>query len=156
MIQRKQSIYLLLVTIMMSFVLIRPYAELSLKDGKTLVFHSLTIKMYSNSQDYIKYRNSLPLFLVVVFAGALSFINIFYYHRRILQIRLCIINYILLISVLIIMFLYYYSLRTEMDNIRHAFRLAGVYPIIGIIMNFLAYRAIQQDELLVASYNRLR
>jgi hypothetical protein len=156
MIQRKQSIYLLLVTIMMSFVLIRPYAELSLKDGKTLVFQSLSIKMYSGPQEYIKYKNTLPLFLAVIFAGALSFINIFYYNRRILQIRLCIINYILLISILIIMFIYYYSLRTEMDNIRHAFRLAGVYPIIGIIMNFLAYRAIHQDELLVTSYNRLR
>jgi hypothetical protein len=156
MIQRKQSIYLLLVTIMMSFLLIRPYAEIVLMDGKYLVFHSLEVKMYTTANEISNYRYTIPLFLVVFAAGALSFVNIFFYNRRILQIRLCIINYFLLISMLVIMVIYYFTLRSEIENTRHVFRVAGVYPILGFVMNLLAYRAIQQDELLVSSYNRLR
>jgi hypothetical protein len=33
---------------------------------------------------------------------------------------------------------------------------AAIFPIIAIIFNFLAYRAIHQDELLVKSYDRIR
>jgi hypothetical protein len=156
MIQRKQSIYLLLITVLMSFMLVRPYAELSLKDGKTLMFHSLTIKMYSSPENYVNYKHTLSLFLVIVITGALSFINIFFYNRRILQMRLCIISYLLLMCILIIMFIYYSSERASLENIRHNFLMAGVFPILGIVMNFLAVRGIHQDEMLVKSYDRIR
>lgn len=156
MIQRVQSVYLLLITILMSFLLVRPYAELVLRDGSPLVFNSLSIKKYTSSDDYEKYRKTLPLFLLVIITGALSFVNIFFFQKRLLQIRLCMIGFILLMIILIIMIIYYISTRYVLDHSLHAFRLAVIFPIMAIIMNFMAYRAIHHDEMLVNSYNRIR
>ena len=156
MIQRVQSIYLLLITILMSFLLARPYAELILKDGNSLVFNTLSIKKYTTSENYEKYKKTMPLFLLVVITGALCFVNIFFFQKRLLQIRICMISFILLMIILIIMFIYYSSARNVLDHSLHTFRLAVIFPIIAIIMNFLAYRAIHHDEMLVNSYNRIR
>ncbi len=81
MIQRVQSVYLLLITILMSFLLVRPYAEIVLRDGKPIVFTSLSIKKYTSSDDYEKYRKTLPLFLLVIITGALSFVKSFSFKR---------------------------------------------------------------------------
>lgn len=156
MIQRKQSVYLLLVTVFMSFLLISPYAELVFKDGSSMIFNSLSIKIHPVSGNQETYRTTLPLLLLIVMTGMLSFINIFFYNHRIWQIRICIISCLLLFIILAIMFVYYTGARNKFPNIHHYFKMAGVFPIVGFIMNFLAYRAIHQDEMLVNSYNRLR
>ena len=44
MIQRVQSLYLLLITILMSLMVVLPYAELILGDGQTITFHSYAIE----------------------------------------------------------------------------------------------------------------
>jgi hypothetical protein len=156
MIQRVQSIYLLLVTILMSFLLMRPYAEITLTQGQALIFHSLTIERYTPPDTFEKYRTTLPLFLMIIITGAVSFANIFLFNRRIVQIRLCFVSFILLAVILIIMFIYYSSARGALDYTLHVFRLAAVFPILAIVMTFLAYRAINHDELLVSSYKRIR
>ena len=107
MIQRKQSIYLLLVTVLMSFLLIRPYAELALIDGQTLVFHSLLLEITSNPHESVNISNiQCRLFLLVLLTGSSEFCqHIFYYNRRILQIRLCIVSAVLLVLIMLIMFI---------------------------------------------------
>ncbi len=54
MIQRVQSVYLLLVTVLMSFMLILPYAELTLTDGQSL---DLSLLMGSKVYSREKLRN---------------------------------------------------------------------------------------------------
>jgi uncharacterized membrane protein len=156
MIQRKQSIYLLLVAVMMSWTLLRPYAEMVLRDGYTLIFYGLSIKKHStlNEFEYLKY--TAPLFLLILITGSLNLVNIFLFNRRILQIRLCIASVILLAFILLTMLYYDTMARSTYDYTLHTFRLAAIFPIIGIILNFLAYRAIHGDELLVKSYDRIR
>jgi hypothetical protein len=156
MIQRKQSVYLMLVAVMMSWLLIRPYAEISIADGRMLIFHSLVIKNYSTPHDFVNYMYTIPLVLIVLLTGVLNFINIFLFHRRILQIRLCVVSSVLLVLILLTMLYYYVMIGNSMEHSRHSFRVAAIFPIIGIIFNFLAYRAIQQDEMLVKSYDRIR
>ncbi len=156
MIQRKQSVYLLLVAVMMSWLLIRPYAEITIADGRMLIFHSLAIKNYSTPHDFVNYMYTIPLVLIVLLTGILNFINIFLFRRRILQIRLCVVSSVLLVLILLTMLYYYVMIRNSMEHSLHAFRVAAIFPIIGIIFNFLAYRAIHGDELLVKSYDRIR
>jgi hypothetical protein len=135
MIQRKQSVYLLLVAVLMSWTLLRPYAEMVLRDGYTLVFYSLSIQKHSTIQEFEYLKYTVPLFLLILLTGTVNLVNIFLFNRRLVQIRLCIASY---------------------DYMRHTFRLAAIFPIFGIIMNFLASRGIHQDEMLVKSYDRIR
>ncbi len=156
MIQRKQSIFLLLVAVMMSWTLIRPYAQLGLKDGYTLVFYSLFVEKHATITQTENIKYTVPLFLLILITGSLNFVNIFLYSRRIVQARLCIISAILLIFIALTMLYYYTMARYSYDYSTHAYRLAAVFPIVGIIMNFLAFRGINQDEALVKSYDRIR
>jgi len=156
MIQRKQSVFLLLVSVLMSWLLIRPYAEITLMDGRMLIFHSLTIKDYSTPHDFVNFKYTIPLALLVFITGALNFVNIFLFSRRLLQIRLCVVSTVLLVMILLAMLYYYIMIRNSMEHTLHVFRVASIFPILGIIFNFLAYRAIHQDEMLVKSYDRIR
>jgi hypothetical protein len=156
MIQRKQSVFLLLVAVMMSWLLVRPYAEIALIDSRMLIFNSTAIRNYTTPQDYSYFRYTISLALLVLLTGALNFVNIFLFSRRILQIRLCIISAGLLVVILLTMLYYYFVTMRSVEHTFHAFRVAAIFPIMGIIFNFLAYRAIHQDEMLVKSYDRIR
>jgi len=152
MIQRVQSVYLLLVTVLMSFMLIRPYAEITLTDSQILTFHSHVIENNAGSETPTVYKTTIPVIALVLMTGLLSFVNIFLFNRRILQRRICLVNVVLLISLLIIMFIYYRSTQHSSDITVHAFRFPAIFPLLAIILNFLAYRNIYIDEMLVKSY----
>jgi hypothetical protein len=141
---------------MMSWLLIRPYSEITMVDGRMLIFHAAAIRDYSSPGNYDFFRYTIPLVLVVFLTGALNFVNIFLFSRRLLQIRLCIISAVLLMLILLGMLFYYFSILNTFEHTLHSLRAAAVFPIIGIIFNFLAYRAIHQDEMLVKSYDRIR
>jgi hypothetical protein len=156
MIQRKQSIFLLIVTVLMSWTLVRPYAELVLSDGYTLVFYSLFIEKHATvlETEIIKY--TVPLFVLILATASLNLLNIFLYTRRILQIRLCLASAVLLLLITLTMLYYYTMARYSNDYTLHAYRLAAIFPILGIIMNFLAFRGINHDQALIKSYDRIR
>jgi hypothetical protein len=156
MIQRKQSVYFLLVAVLMSWLLVRPYAEITLMDGRMLIFHSPAIRCYSTPHDFVNFSYTIPLVLLVIITGILNFVNIFLFSRRIRQIRLCAVSAVLMILILLTMVYYYFMTKNSMEHTLHAFRVAAIFPIIGLILNFLAYRAIHQDEALVKSYDRIR
>ena len=156
MIQRVQSIYLLLVTVLMSFVLIRPYAALDLTDGQTLTFRSYKIEYNAGSEQRSTYKSTIPLVFLAVVTALISFGNIFLYHRRIWQLRVCLINTVLIVVLLATMYLYYIRAKSSLDVAMHAFRLPAIYPLLCVFLSLLAYRNIHSDELLVNSYNRIR
>ncbi len=156
MIQRKQSVYLFLVAIIMSWLLVRPYAEIVLVDGRSLIFHSLVIKSYSIPNIIENFKYTIPLALLVFLTGALNFVNIFLFNRRIIQMRLCLLSLSMLILIILTMTIYYFMIRSSMDFKLHFLRMAAGFPILGIVFNFLAYKSIQQDEMLVKSYDRIR
>ena len=156
MIQRVQSVYLLLVTVLMSFLLLRPYAEVNLADGHTLIFRVLKITNFASAQTWETYRTTIVLCILVIISGLVSFLNIFLFGNRVIQMRVCFVNTLLLIIVALIMLVYYTSIQHVLPHIHSAFRLGSIFPVMSIILNFMAYRAIHQDELLVDSYNRIR
>jgi len=156
MIQRVQSVYLLLVTVLMSFLLLRPYAEVNLADGHTLIFRVLKITNFASAQSWETYRTTFVLCVLVIISGLISFLNIFLFGKRVIQMRICFVNTMLLIFIALIMFVYYTSIKHVLPHIQSAFRLGSIFPVMSLILNFMAYRAIHQDELLVDSYNRIR
>lgn len=156
MIQRIQSVYLLFITAVMSFLLIRPYAEVGLSDGGSIVFYILSIERFIPNQGFLLFERTPFLPILTILAGAVSFFNIFLFSRRLLQIRVCYINTMVLVVLLLLMYINYTQVKNAMDVVKHTFRLASLFPMAAIIANYLAIRSIRRDELLVQSYERMR
>ena len=156
MIQRAQSVYLFLVVILMSFMLMGPIAELALKDGQEVIFHSYAIKKYLTNEHSKLIMRTLPVIILICLAGLTSFVNIFLFNHRILQMRFCILNILFMISILILIFYYYFRVKSNLLIDSHELKLPVVFPVIGIVLTLLAYRGIQDDEMMVRSYDRLR
>jgi hypothetical protein len=156
MIQRVQSVYLLLITVLMSFFIVRPYAEFTIIGDQLLAFHAHAIILNGVNSARDIYKHTIAVLSLAIITSLFSFICIFFYNRRITQIRLCIANTILLIVLLLIMLIYYVITRDSVEASRYTFKIPAIFPMLCIIFNFLAYRAIKHDELLVSSFNRIR
>jgi len=156
MIQRAQSVYLLLVTILMSFSIIFPYAEFYLADGRHILFASHSIISFIDGSIANIIKGSIPLLLLFIIAGIVSFVNIFFFSRRPLQMRLCVLNTLFLIAQISLIAFYYYSVKSDLPLLVKSFKLPAIFPLVGIILNLIAYRAIKHDEELVNSYKRIR
>jgi hypothetical protein len=156
MIQRVQSLYLLLVTILMSFLLVRPYADLTLANNESLLFKAHAI-VYQSSEDAVTtYKTTIPVVLIVLAVGLISFCTIFFYNNRRIQIKLSILNMFLILILIICMLIYYILAHYELHISRITFRFAMIFPVLALIFCIMAIRAIRHDEILVNSYKRMR
>jgi drug/metabolite transporter (DMT)-like permease len=142
--------------VLLSIYIVKPYATLTLADDQTILFYALSIKKYLGSEITEIMMYSWPLFTLALIVCLLSLFTIFLFNRRILQIRMCFISALLLVVHIVVMYLYYNTLKSISGVILHSFKLPAIFPVIGIILNFMAYRAIHHDEMLVKSYDRLR
>jgi hypothetical protein len=155
MIQRSQSVYLLLSTVLMSLLIIKPFAQFFLLNNQSVMLYNYAIEKYSGGEGVIVMR-TLPLVILALFTMLIGFVTIFLFIRRIYQLRLCLLSLLLMTGLLALMFLYYVIVFENYKIVRHYFKLPAVIPVICIVLNLMAYRAIHRDELLVKSYNRLR
>ncbi|MBN2480976.1 MAG: DUF4293 domain-containing protein [Bacteroidales bacterium] len=156
MIQRVQSVYLLLVTVLMSIFLVSSYAEIVPDQNQTVSFYTYAVQQEGDADDSETVMNTTPLLILVLMTGLVSFVNIFLFQNRILQIRICVFNSILIIVQLVLIYFYYTGIKSDFEPDHPVFRIPVILPIISIILNFMAYRAIHHDEALVNSYNRIR
>ena len=156
MIQRVQSVYLLLITILMSIFVFAPYAQIVADGSQTIEFYSFAVrKTFDTGSTEIIIR-TLPLILLIIIAGATAFLDIFLFRKRIFQIRICILISILLIAQLILIYIHYTHIRHEFSSVGSMLKLPVIFPVISIILVFMAYRGIKHDEIIVNSYNRIR
>lgn len=95
------------------------------------------------------------LFFVDLVSVILSFVTIFLYKKRVLQMRLCVVNALVIIGMLI-----YYAMLTynflSVHELSYGFKLWLALPIISIILLYLAIRNIGADEAKVRALDRLR
>ena len=99
----------------------------------------------------IKFVNRSQFIIFTFVTMALSVIAIFYYKARILQIRICIINILLLIAYQIWILVYYFQFKSV-----YTFTVATLFPLVCIILLLLAIRYIWRDESEVIAYHILR
>jgi uncharacterized membrane protein YhdT len=86
-----------------------------------------------------------------------SLFIIFQYKKRMLQVKLSGLNYLLLSGVLVA---YYLTIKEDngllTDPGRGQFLIGFYVPVIAILLNFLVIRFIRKDEALVRSVDRIR
>jgi len=152
MIQRIQSIFLFASLCFLVPVFFAPIAELIYETGEILTFNFTGFFTYdAGVTSYISNQYSIMLFGILI--CALNLIIIFLYKHRVLQLRLCIYNILLLIGLMGVALFVLFSIQNVHSVV---FNLPAVFPVISIILHCLAFRGIRKDELMVMALNRLR
>lgn len=149
MIQRIQSVYLLIVAILSVIVMSNPIGSFIAADNSIVEFTNLSLIDQSGVEDYKPWA----LFAILMISAIISLITIFLYRKRMLQIRLTLFNIILAIGYYVILVTFVFMLKGESTFVPSWM---VCLPFVGIVLDWLAIRAIGKDEMLVKAYERLR
>lgn len=138
-IQRIQSVYLLLVTILMA---IYSFSDVVL------------VKTIAESFEKIRlYDLSLVAFILSLLITLLSFVTILKFKSMKLQIALCSVNIMLVLTQLVVMVVDALGLTTvQFDQ----FLLSNSLPLLSVVFLVLSISSIKRDMKLLSSYDRLR
>jgi len=147
MIQRIQTVYLLLAELLTVLLYAFDFAELS-ANGELMVFNASGI--FSGEKVVI---DGLPIFLFIGLIVLLHLIIILLYKKRILQIRITVFTIILLFGLLGVMFYFIYFAFKDASVV---YKIPMVFPLIAVILDYLALRNIGKDEALIRSMDRIR
>lgn len=149
MIQRIQSVYLLVVAILMIICLCNPVGSIIAADNQISEFTNLFIAMPDGSKSY----DPWALFTILLIVAIVAFVTIFLFKKRMLQIRLTIFSSVLLIGYYMALVAFIFMLA---EDTTFSASWTICLPLVGIILNWLAIRGIGADEALVRAYDRLR
>lgn len=163
MIQRIQSIYLLVVLILSMVTLLSPvlelasadaYYELSVRGLERSTAASALISGGEEQAGVVEHAWMLTLISAII--PLVTLITIWLYKHRQLQIRLTVFNSLLMLGYygMYAFYLYYFKEKYAADAVHPL--LPAVFPLVCIVLNVLAIRGIAKDDALVKSYERLR
>ncbi|WP_300797106.1 DUF4293 domain-containing protein [uncultured Alistipes sp.] len=154
MIQRIQTIYLLIAVILMALTLFLPLAWFACDAGE---FTLRAFGLETAAGEVV--QSTAYLGILLVLAGLLPLVVIFLYKRRLLQIRLCVAEAVLLVGSVVMEGIYYFlGWRVFSDLAFHTqgFKPAIALPLVSLLFVYLAARAIFHDELMVRAADRIR
>ena len=104
-------------------------------------------------------QSSLYMGVLLALACALPLVTIFLFRRRLLQLRLCVVEMVLLLGSVIMEGVYYFlswRVFSDLTFLTQGFRPAIALPLVCLLFAYLAARAIFRDELLVRAADRIR
>lgn len=155
MIQRIQSLFLLFIVILLAILVTNPFVTFNIEPQmvKYILGASGLHRIDTSSVERVQSLWFLMGFIIVVLA--INFLNIFIYHKRVLQIRLCIFSIIMLLGLQGVMYYVAYAFGQNLNS-KPQYSIVFIFPLISAILNFLALRAIARDEALIRSLDRLR
>lgn len=144
MLQRIQTIFMLLVTIVSGllanvFMLWKATYDKNFMAYESILQKSFTLK---------------PIGIIFIISAILAFITIFYYKNRQLQFVLNRINIIL--NFLLVAFIVYHVLNLSGETLVSEKGIGSFLPILSIFLLVFANKFIKKDENLVKSADRLR
>lgn len=152
MIQRIQTIFLLLAALFMGATTFFPLFEIS--------FGEIILKLFSLNigVDYATWGIfTWVIFTFAVFTAILPLINIFLYKMRKLQISIALLTAFFIVAYYVIALV---SLNIYLDRIPTSYTLniqiGIIFPVIALIFDLLAVWKIKKDEKLVRSLDRIR
>jgi hypothetical protein len=152
MIQRIQSVWLLLASITIFLLLAIPVAS-SVEGGKEFWVQATGLFQQENGVT-TKVDTFTPLLICVIAVGLMCIAVIFSYKKRSLQKKLCIALMAMVASLTFWTFNYVQKIPGGLANVTYN---AGIaLPILAIVFCALAVRGITKDEQLLRSADRLR
>ena len=150
MIQRKQSVFLLIAFIASGVWLCLPIGSFEPQAmGVSFKMYNLMV-MLGTGADY----SVCGLFGLLLISSALSLSTIFLFKNRMLQSRMCLCNLFLLVAWYIVFGVMTRNVISADTDFHVAF--AVCLPAISIVLIFMARIAILKDEKLVRAADRIR
>lgn len=154
MIQRIQTIYLLLVAVLTGLLLFMPLMRFANSSGE-FALHAFSLQTAAGEA----IQPTVYLGVILALACALPLVTIFLYRRRLLQLRLCVVEIVLLVGAAVMEGVYYYlSGRVFATQEFHSerFELIVALPVVCILFAWLAARGVFRDEMKVRAADRIR
>lgn len=150
MLQRIQTIYLLIASICMVVSLLTNLATFSF-NGEMVRFEAMGF--YLNQEIVF---STWGLFVIGNISAILSVLIVFLYKKRMLQIRLAGINIFMMLGYYALIAFYIYMRNPEVDSVFQNIGIGIIMPFVAIILTYLAIRKIGADEALIRSLDRIR
>lgn len=149
MIQRIQTVYLLVVAILAVVMISLPVGSFVTPDYHMSELTNLALVSEEGVSDYAPWA----LFALQTVSAILALVTIFLYKKRMLQIRLTLFNMLVLVGYYVTLVIFVLNLKGDTSFVPSW---TVCLPLISIILSWLAIRAIGKDEMLVKAYERLR
>lgn len=147
MIQRIQTVFIFVAALLVGTLLGLKFADLSV--GNEL--YTFSASGIFNGENLI--FDGLPIMIFIGLIVVLHFVAIFMYKKRIRQIRVMGFTVILLLGLFGMFFYFTYA---GFESPKVAFKIPVAFPIVAIVLDWMAIRAIGKDEALIRSMNRIR
>lgn len=166
MIQRIQTLYLFLITLMMAVMLfLSPMTYATPEEAVEQAMYTYDLGhlhevIYDSHEKLVhvpdsKIMSTWALSALVLAIGGLSFMTIFFFRKRILQARLCVLGMLLSLGYYVLLIVYS-VIFCRMLQVDWYFELNAALPLVAMILYFFATRAILADEALVRAADRIR
>lgn len=151
MIQRKQTLFLLIAVVLNFLCLIFPIGEFIPRGvGVNPLMYNLWIEDGQGSVSFA----SAPLFGILFLETIVSVVTIFRYNNRRQQIKFCSLN-ILLLVLWYITYAIVFSLNSIEDG-DFKLHMVAIFPLISLILTMMAKRGVKADEALIRAVDRIR
>jgi len=151
MIQRIQSVYLLLSALLMGSLFFLPLAKIT--DQENTIYNFMYRGIENSNAEMVIPTLALAILLTV--ATVVAFLCIFLFKNRMLQIRLCGLNMGLLLGSTGMIYFIGSQAIDEISGVM-SYQITTAFPIVAFILTFLAMRAIGKDVALLKSMDRIR
>ncbi len=138
MLQRIQSVFLLLALVLLGLIFVLPFAVM--------------VDAQANESVYSGVQMPALVLQIIVFVTTLA--TVFLYKNRVLQIRLSALNCVILLVYQAFAIWQVYQLSLLADATR--VKVAIIFPVLAVILTLVAMRGMAKDEALVKSLDRLR
>lgn len=147
MIQRIQSLYLFVSAILIAFLYILPFAEIA-QDGAIYLFNYKGISLDGTLKE-----NGAAISVLIGIIMAIHGFAILSYKKRIRQMRIIVLTILIMLGLFGLFFFFtYYSY----SGAQISFKISMAFPLVAIILDYLAIQAIRKDEALIRSIDRIR
>jgi hypothetical protein len=153
MIQRIQTLFLFLTALLTGVLCFHHFATF-LHEGE--IFRQ-TVWGISSTQtpEAGMVVKTIPMGILAVLATLLPIVVIFLYKKRELQVRLCVVEIVLQLGLIVYMGVYLFQ---DSRNISEwiVFSVVDLFPVLAIVLTFIAMKRIIRDIVLVRSLDRIR
>ncbi|MCD8266471.1 MAG: DUF4293 domain-containing protein [Prevotellaceae bacterium] len=150
MLQRIQTLYLLIAAVLQTVCLCRPVGLFLTEDGELV---ARLFNLWTSSAEGTHSLAPWALFAILLIATTLTLISIFLFRTRALQMRAVSLSIVLLVGyyAYLVVFVWLHS-----EGVSFRPTISAALPLCSLILLYLAFRGILKDELLIRSLDRLR
>jgi glucan phosphoethanolaminetransferase (alkaline phosphatase superfamily) len=160
MIQRIQSVFLLLMAITMMMMLFFPIWVKGDPEGEMVILNAFNLSFEDHSgliKEVISQKSVIYISIFALISAAISLYSIFQYKNRLTQMKLGLLNSV--VGILVVGGAFYAMTKGKAmvspDDVEN-FKLGFMLPVIALLFNSMANRFIRKDEKLVKDSERMR